>query len=247
MKRLDVQSCLSLYRDMTLSEILKDVSRSRIGLICDSSAFWAAVVERFYGRDFFAFRGDIDERDFKLLAQSLNMGRSLFYSVLINKNAPETKVTNPIAIRSLDEGALLRQNEVDDDVINFELLGLEPIPSSKGYVAEHIIWNTDDNYFHTVCLLGKETDDLRDIAARFRSHINWKVMSDLKRIAIEGDIIVFNISGQEITRWIFGVDDVNLTPMIAFNNDPSLLTELWIGIDDDRDIAIQMWVAQIEF
>lgn len=141
MKRLDVQSCLTLYRQNTLAEILADAGKSRVGGICDIPEFWKAVVERFYGLDFFEFRGDIDERDFKLLAQSLNMGRSVFYSVLINKSQPETKVMNPVKIRSLDEGALIRQGEVDDDVINFELRGLEPVPGSKGYVADYNIWN----------------------------------------------------------------------------------------------------------
>lgn len=251
-RTLNVEACLSMYRGKTLKEIIEDTNNpsSRIGALCDSPDFWRAVIDKFYEPWFLKSRKDIDSQDFKLLAENLSIGRSLYYSVLINLNPPESKAINPVLVNSLDDESLIRQNMLDDDVINFEVFGLEPVPGSKGYVFTYRVSRPDRvrDTVESLYFLGKASDSWEGIATNLKTHIAQKVLEDLDELALPGDVVVLMSSGRAPYQWTQGhIVDPMVFLNIPINANASLLTEIYVYVDDERDLHIQLWVAQIEF
>lgn len=255
MQSLEVKTCLSLVKDLSLREILEFVdskSSSNVNRICDSSEFWRAVIDRFYGKVLLQQRMDVDERDLKLFASSLASGVKTVYGVVINLGTnPESKVSDHVEIESIDDESLLTDG--DDLSINFEIRGLRPSEGSVGYLADYsfVIDGRAETSSQECFSVGKP-ENLHEAELSLKYHFAIKTYNAFMSVKTEADNVnFFNLNYKIVS---VGQDDiqtktefVKLFLTQSLKTDPNLATELFLALTDNLDIWVQIWVVQIKF
>lgn len=254
MQSLEVLSCLKLVKDMSLTEIIEFTNRKQNGLmaqLCDSSNFWKAVIERFYGKTLLQQRLDIDPRDYKLMASELGADTQTFYCTMLNLDPPESKVFNPVEIANLEDESLI--NDIDDLPINVKIPGLKPVVRCVGYIASytfsinsHAVRNTNSYY------LAGNIENLSEAEFNLKYTLAEKAYTDLMSVSRVGESMDFfslnrtmlNIEPDSLE---FKEKFIKMFLMQVIRADSSLATEFFIASPPDGDTHVQIWVAQVEF
>jgi hypothetical protein len=264
---LEVKSCLALVAGMNVDEIIQfadsnaDQAKRRI---CDSPAFWKALIDQRRDPLILRQRLDINPRDYKLFAKT--MIRTIWheYVCVVNLGTnPESKVSDPIEITDQDEEQSDADynrrliNDIDDLPIRFKVKGPKPLPGTIGYVIEWLLL-VDDHVAKpgSACFLAPSIEELSEAEFEMKYFIGMKVdeiLGPKHRIPkyeylYDGQRILENTyrRGDQIGDFMTKEKLTDLVMRQELDPNPRHLTELLFRISDD-EMMVQVWIVQVTF